>query len=225
MCPFARPIQHEFLVNPECYHNILWDRIVDRIFSIRTTRVRIPNIKGRFTRKNKFKKRVFDDLKIEKKSRRIQCLQQDRRRFPVSRLGKHKQKSKVWTRPQESIYSRSMARESKTSIWKVPGSHGRMKQGEDSASNGLRRFELSVTRSNHRWIVFPPQHPMRLSAQNNSRVNKGCLCVSINSNRSQPTRSNGSRTPLLLNMPRHWLLRDAELHSHHSRASHHTTFG
>lgn len=69
MCPICKTDRYlspnmNFLINPECYHNIC-ESCVDRIFSLGPAPCPYPKC-GKILRKNKFKKQVFDDLKIEK---------------------------------------------------------------------------------------------------------------------------------------------------------------
>ncbi|CUM68265.1 uncharacterized protein PRCAT00005987001 [Priceomyces carsonii] len=69
MCPICKTDKYlspnmTFLINPECYHKIC-ESCVDRIFSLGPAPCPYPKC-GKILRKNKFKKQVFDDLKIEK---------------------------------------------------------------------------------------------------------------------------------------------------------------
>lgn len=53
-----------FLINPECYHKIC-ESCVDRIFSLGPAPCPYPKC-NRILRKNKFKKQVFEDIRIER---------------------------------------------------------------------------------------------------------------------------------------------------------------
>lgn len=69
MCPICKTDRYlspnmNFLINPECYHNIC-ESCVDRIFSLGPAPCPYPKC-GKILRKNKFKKQVFEDLRIEK---------------------------------------------------------------------------------------------------------------------------------------------------------------
>ncbi|CAN3354759.1 RNA polymerase II transcription factor B subunit 3 [Diutina catenulata] len=69
MCPICRTDRYlspnmTFLINPECYHKIC-ESCVDRIFSLGPSKCPYPGC-GKILRKNKFKKQVFDDLKVER---------------------------------------------------------------------------------------------------------------------------------------------------------------
>ncbi|KAK6458827.1 RNA polymerase II transcription factor B subunit 3 [Scheffersomyces xylosifermentans] len=69
MCPICKTDKYlspnmKFLINPECYHKIC-ESCVDRIFSLGPAPCPYPNC-GKILRKNKFKKQIFDDLRIER---------------------------------------------------------------------------------------------------------------------------------------------------------------
>lgn len=69
MCPICKTDRYlspnmTFLINPECYHKIC-ESCVDRIFSLGPAKCPYPKC-NKMLRKNRFKKQVFDDIKIER---------------------------------------------------------------------------------------------------------------------------------------------------------------
>lgn len=69
MCPICRASKYlnpdmQFLVNPECYHKMC-ESCVDRIFSVGPAPCPYKGC-GKILRKGRFKKQVFDDIKVEK---------------------------------------------------------------------------------------------------------------------------------------------------------------
>ncbi|KAG2734717.1 hypothetical protein G9P44_002723 [Scheffersomyces stipitis] len=69
MCPICKTDKYlspnmNFLINPECYHKIC-ESCVDRIFSLGPAPCPYANC-GKILRKNRFKKQIFDDLRIER---------------------------------------------------------------------------------------------------------------------------------------------------------------
>lgn len=80
MCPICKTDRYllpnmTFLINPECYHKIC-ESCVDRIFSLGPSPCPYPKC-GRILRRNRFKKQVFEDIKIEKEvdiRRRVQAI-------------------------------------------------------------------------------------------------------------------------------------------------------
>ncbi|KAF3987731.1 hypothetical protein FT663_02690 [Candidozyma haemuli var. vulneris] len=69
MCPICKTDRYlspnmTFLINPECYHKIC-ESCVDRIFSLGPAQCPYPKC-NKMLRKNRFKKQVFDDIKIER---------------------------------------------------------------------------------------------------------------------------------------------------------------
>lgn len=80
MCPICKTDRYlspnmTFLINPECYHKIC-ESCVDRIFSLGPAPCPYPKC-NKILRKNKFKKQVFEDIKIEREidlRKRIQSI-------------------------------------------------------------------------------------------------------------------------------------------------------
>lgn len=69
MCPVCKTDRYlspnmTFLINPECYHKIC-ESCVDRIFSLGPAQCPYPKC-TKILRKNRFKKQVFEDIKIER---------------------------------------------------------------------------------------------------------------------------------------------------------------
>lgn len=69
MCPICKTDRYlspnmTFLINPECYHKIC-ESCVDRIFSLGPAPCPYPKC-HKTLRKNRFKKQVFEDIKIER---------------------------------------------------------------------------------------------------------------------------------------------------------------
>lgn len=69
MCPICKTDRYlspnmTFLINPECYHKIC-ESCVDRIFSLGPAKCPYPKC-SKTLRKNRFKKQVFEDIKIER---------------------------------------------------------------------------------------------------------------------------------------------------------------
>lgn len=69
MCPICKTDRYlspnmTFLINPECYHKIC-ESCVDRIFSLGPAPCPYPKC-NKTLRKNRFKKQVFEDIKIER---------------------------------------------------------------------------------------------------------------------------------------------------------------
>lgn len=69
MCPVCKTDRYlspnmTFLINPECYHKIC-ESCVDRIFSLGPAQCPYPKC-TKTLRKNRFKKQVFEDIKIER---------------------------------------------------------------------------------------------------------------------------------------------------------------
>lgn len=80
MCPICKTDRYlspnmTFLINPECYHKIC-ESCVDRIFSLGPAPCPYPKC-NKTLRKNRFKKQVFEDIKIEREidiRKRIQSI-------------------------------------------------------------------------------------------------------------------------------------------------------
>lgn len=80
MCPICKTDRYlspnmTFLINPECYHKIC-ESCVDRIFSLGPAQCPYPKC-NKMLRKNRFKKQVFEDIKIEREidlRKRIQSI-------------------------------------------------------------------------------------------------------------------------------------------------------
>lgn len=80
MCPICKTDRYlspnmTFLINPECYHKVC-ESCVDRIFSLGPAPCPYPKC-HKILRKNKFKKQVFEDIKIEQEidtRKRIQSI-------------------------------------------------------------------------------------------------------------------------------------------------------
>lgn len=80
MCPICKTDRYlspnmTFLINPECYHKIC-ESCVDRIFSLGPAQCPYPKC-VKILRKNRFKKQVFEDIKIEREidlRKRIQSI-------------------------------------------------------------------------------------------------------------------------------------------------------
>lgn len=69
MCPICKTDRYlspnmTFLINPECYHKIC-ESCVDRIFSLGPAKCPYPKC-TKIIRKNRFKKQVFDDIRVER---------------------------------------------------------------------------------------------------------------------------------------------------------------
>lgn len=80
MCPICKTDRYlspnlTFLINPECYHKIC-ESCVDRIFSLGPAKCPYPKC-HKTLRKNRFKKQVFEDIRIEREidiRKRVQAI-------------------------------------------------------------------------------------------------------------------------------------------------------